>query len=65
MPRIMRRALVSSARDLFTTAMDLPVLAIPEFYANEWKVGLSDKKRVNCSECENACRCRRDWAGSA
>lgn len=32
---VTQRALVSSARDLFTTAMELPVLAIPELYGSK------------------------------
>lgn len=32
---VIQRALVSSARDLFTTAMELPVLAIPELYGSK------------------------------
>ena len=32
---VTRRSLVNSARDLFTTAMQLPVLAIPELYGSK------------------------------
>lgn len=32
---VTQRALVSSARDLFTTSMELPVLAIPELYGSK------------------------------
>ena len=32
---VTHRALVNSARDLFTTAMELPVLAIPELYGSK------------------------------